>query len=55
MTHYSNLDYFMSKNLEGRQKPLLFFGSSFACFLTLLISKLDKVADIEERFLERLR
>lgn len=58
MTHYSNLDYFNEQEFRRKTKtPIFFFLAALLLvfFLTLLISKLDKVAEIKERFLERLR
>lgn len=56
MTHYSNLDYFNEQEFRRKTKtPIFFLAALLLVFLTLLISKLDKVAEIKERFLERLR
>lgn len=55
MTHYSNLDYFNEQEFRRKTKTPIFLAALLLVFLTLLISKLDKVAEIKERFLERLR
>lgn len=59
MTHYSNLDHFHEQEFRRETKaPVISLAALlfvFFFFLTLLISKLDKVAEIEARFLGRPR